>query len=48
MAFVLMQRCACLKEHVRDIICCVFCALCLICPGSVVSWIRQDCNRQST
>jgi len=25
----------------------VFCALCMVCPGSAVSWNRQDCNRQS-
>ena len=25
----------------------MFCALCLVCPGSAVSWNRKDCNRQS-
>jgi len=44
-AFVLMQMCACLKEHI--IVNYVFCALCMVFPGSVVSWNRQDYNRQS-
>jgi len=22
-------------------------ALCMVCPGSAVSWNRQDCNRHS-
>jgi len=26
---------------------CVFYALCMVCPGSAVSWNRQDCIRQS-
>jgi len=40
-----MQMCVCLKEHIRvdD----VFCALCIVCLGSAVSWNRQGCNRQS-
>jgi len=42
-AFVLMQMCACLKEHMRV----DFCALYIVCLGSTVSWNRQDCNRQS-
>jgi len=33
-----------LEEHTREVIDYVFCALCLVCPGSVVSWNRQDCN----
>ena len=33
--FVLMQMCACLKEHMRVEY--VFCALCMVCPGSAVS-----------
>ena len=38
-AFVLMQMCACLKEHMRvdD----VFRALCMVSPGCAVSWNRQ-------
>jgi len=44
-AFVLIKMCACLKEHMR--VDNVFCALCMICPGSAVSWNRQVCNRQS-
>jgi len=44
-AFVLMQMCACLKEHMR--VDYVFCALCMVCPGRAVSWNCQDCNRQS-
>jgi len=44
-AFVLMQMCACWKEHMT--VHCVFCALCMVYPGSAVSWNRQDCNRQS-
>jgi len=31
----------------REAIDCVLCALCMVCPGSAVSWNRQDCNRQS-
>jgi len=46
-AFVLMQMCAHFKEHMREAIDYVFCALCMVCPGSAVSWHRQDCNRQS-
>jgi len=46
-AFVLMQMFACLKEYMRELIDYVFCALCMVCPGSAVSWNRQDCNRQS-
>jgi len=44
-AFVLLQMCACLKEQMR--VNCVFCALCMVCPGSADSWNRQGCNRQS-
>jgi len=25
----------------------VFCALCMVCPGSALSWNRQDCNKQN-
>ena len=46
-AFVLMQMSACQKEHMREVIDYVFRALCMVCPGSAVSWNRQDCNRQS-
>ena len=46
-AFALMQMCACLKQHMRKVNDYVFCALCMVCPGSAVSWNRQDCNRQS-
>jgi len=42
-----MQMCACLKEHMRDVIDYVFCAFCMVCSDSAVSWNRQDCNRQS-
>ena len=42
-AFVLMQMCVCLKEHMRV----DFCALDIVCLGSTVSWNRQGCNRQS-
>jgi len=42
-----MQMCAGLKEHMREVIDYVFCALCMICRGSAFSWNRQDCNRQS-
>ena len=45
-AFVLMQMCACLKEHMREAIDYVFCALCVVCSGSTVSWNRPDSNRQ--
>ena len=31
----------------REVIDYVFCAICMVCPGSVVSWNHQDCNRQS-
>jgi len=34
-----------LKEHMR--VDYVFCALCMVCPGSAVSWNRQGCNRPS-
>jgi len=44
-AFVLMQMCACLKEHMR--VDCVFCVLCMHCPGSAVRWNRLGCNRHS-
>jgi len=44
-AFVLMQMCACLKEHMR--VDYVFCVLCMVFPGSAVSWNCQDSNRQS-
>jgi len=44
-AFVLMQKCACLKEHMT--VHYVFCALCMVYPGSAVIWNLQDCNRQS-
>jgi len=40
-----MQMYACLKEHMK--VDYVFCALCMVCPGSAVSWNSQDCNRQS-
>jgi len=36
-AFVLMQMCAGLKEHMREVIDYVFCALCMVCQGSAVS-----------
>jgi len=36
-AFVLMQICACLKEHMT--VHCVFCALCMVYPGSAVAGI---------
>jgi len=36
-----------LKEHMREVIDYVFCAICMVCPDSVVSWNHQDCNRQS-
>jgi len=42
-----MQMFACLKEHMGEVIDYVFCALYMICPGSAVSWNRQDCNGQS-
>jgi len=31
----------------RQVIDDVFCALCMVSPGSAVSWNRQDYNRQS-
>jgi len=37
--------CAFLKEYMT--VHCVFCARCMVCPGSAVRWNRQDCNRQS-
>jgi len=43
-AFVLMKMCSCLKEHISEVIDCVFCALCMACSGSAVSWNRQDPN----
>ena len=46
-ALVSMQTCACLKEHMRDVIDHVFCTLCTVCPCSAVSWNHQHCNRQS-
>jgi len=42
-----MQICARLKEDMREVIGYVFCALCVVCPGSALSWNRQNCNRQS-
>jgi len=39
--------CAFLKEHIKELIDYVFCALCMVCAGSAVSWNREDCNRQS-
>jgi len=42
-----MQMCACWKEPMREEMDCVFCALCMVCPGSAVRWNRQGCNRQS-
>ena len=45
LAFVFMQICACLKEHMT--VHCVFCAISMVYPGSAVSWNCQDCNRQS-
>jgi len=42
-----MQTCASLKEHMREVIDYVFCAFCMVCPGSDVSRNDQDCNRQS-
>jgi len=44
-AFVLMQMRACLKKHMK--VDCVFCAYCMVCPDSAVSWNRKDRNRQS-
>jgi len=44
-SFVLMQMCACLKEHMT--VHCVLCALFMVYPGSAVFWNRQDCNRQN-
>jgi len=35
------------KVKMREAAHCVFCALCMVCPGSPVSSNRQDCNRQS-
>jgi len=46
-AFVLMQMCAGLKEHIREVIDYVFCAFCMVCLGSAFSRNHQDCNRQS-
>jgi len=46
-AFVLMRMCACYNEHMREVNNYVFCPLCMVCPGSAVSWNHQDCNRQS-
>jgi len=40
-----MQMCACLKDHIR--VDYVFCALCMVCARSAVSWNRQDRNWQS-
>jgi len=40
-----MKMCACLKEHMRGDY--VFCALCMVCLVSAVSWNCQYCNRQS-
>jgi len=42
-----MPMCACLNEHMKEVIDYVFCALCMVCPGSAVSWNRHGCNRQS-
>jgi len=47
-AFVLMTMRECLKEHMREVMDYVFCALCLVCPGRAASCHRHDCNRQST
>jgi len=46
-AFMLMHMCACLKERTREVIGHLLCPLCMVCQGSVVSWNRQGCNRQS-
>jgi len=40
-----MQTFACWKEHMT--VHYVFRALCIVYPGSAVSWSRQVCNRQS-
>jgi len=40
-----MQICACSKEH-REVSDYVLYVLCMVCPGSAVSWNRQDCIRQ--
>ena len=31
----------------KEVIEYVFCALCMVCPGSAFSWNSQDCNRES-
>ena len=46
-AFVLMQMCAGLKVHMREVIDYVFCTLCMVCQSSAFRRNRQDCNRQS-
>ena len=33
-----MQTYECLKEHMKEVINYVFCALCMFCSGSAVSW----------
>ena len=36
-----------LEKRMREVIDCVFCALCMVFLGRAVIWHRQDCNRQS-
>jgi len=45
-AFVFMQMCACLKERTTEVIDCALRSLHGF-QGSIVSWNRQDYNRQS-
>jgi len=39
-----MQMCVLERKH-QEVIDYVLCALCMVCPGSAVSWNRQDYNR---
>jgi len=37
----------CTLERTHDNSSTVFRALCMVCPGTAISWNRQDCKRQS-
>jgi len=40
-AFVLMQMCACLKEHMREVIYYVICALCMVARAALLAGIAK-------
>jgi len=42
-----MQTCVLGKKDMREEVDSVFCALCMVCLGRAISWLRQGCYRQS-